>query len=83
MKNMLRSTSSSGPEGANKWIKFNSFQPCNLRVDLHILLGGEHVLLALLKAIVEHVLKDVDRLLVCTSINEDVLEHVRPKSMNG
>ena len=62
-------------------MKFNSFQPCNLRVDLHILLGSEHVLLALLKAIVEHVLKDVDRLR--TSINENVLEHVRPKEMNG
>ena len=35
----------------------------NLRVDLHILLGGKHVLLSLLNAIVEHILKDVDRLM--------------------
>ena len=42
----------------------------NLRVDLHILLGGEHVLLSLLNAIVEHILKDVDRLFAQKSIND-------------
>ena len=58
----------SGPETEHKSRAQNSFSPMhviNSRVDLHILLGGEHVLLALLKTIVEHILKDVDRLLVC------------------